>query len=57
MGFDAIKILLSGLGRALADRTWLVGEHLTLADILVAYAMQPHYLLVRQPPPSPEAYP
>ena len=57
VGFEAIKALLAGLGRALAERTWLVGEHLTLADIMVAYNMQPHYLLVRQRPSGPQPCP
>jgi len=46
VGFEEVKALTAGLNRALAGRTWLVGEHLTLADIMVAYSMRGYYLLV-----------
>ena len=49
LGYDAFKSLVAGLDRSLTGRTWLVAEHLTLADVLVAYAMRGYYLLVRGP--------
>ena len=47
VGYEEVKALIAGLDRALAGRTWLVGERLTLADVMVAYAMRGYYLLVR----------